>query len=217
MKVTTEGCLLGAIPDTGTAGKILDIGSGTGLLALMLAQRSTARITTVEADKDSFLQAKENITASPWSDRITIHHSTIQDFAGECSEKFDIIISNPPFYTNYLPSDDLQRNLARHTFSLSMGDLVSVVKSLLDGAGLFYVLYPPYEAGIFAQLADRSGLYPSKNFIIRNKPDGSIFRMITAYGRQKGTQQQSELVIRDEANEYTPAFRKLLKDYYLAF
>ncbi len=143
MKVTTEGCLLGAIAEKAGAEQILDIGSGTGLLALMLAQRTTAHITTVEADVDSFKQAKENIEESPWSSRVSIKNETIQDFAAQSTGRFDLIVSNPPFYTNYLPSDDLQLNLAKHTYSLSMNDLVEVEDKLMAAGGLFYVLYPP--------------------------------------------------------------------------
>lgn len=217
MKVTTEGCLLGAITEKAGAQQILDIGSGTGLLALMLAQRTTAQIATIEADHESYRQASENIAASPWSNRIVIKNETIQDFAAQCTGKFDLIVSNPPFYTNYLPSDDLQLNLAKHTYSLSMADLVAVVDKLLTDDGLFYVLYPPYEAGLFARMAEKHRLFPNKNVVIRNKPDGGIFRMITAYGRDKATHTQDQLVIRDGENAYTPEFVELLGAYYLAF
>lgn len=217
MKVTTEGCLLGAIAGKAGAKQILDIGSGTGLLALMLAQRLDGSITTIEADVESYQQAAANIFDSPWSRRIVLKNETIQDFAAHCTEKYDLIVSNPPFYTNYLPSDDLQRNLAKHTYSLSMGDLVTVVDKLLEDDGLFYVLYPPYEAGLFARMAERHRLFPNRNVVIRNKADGAIFRMITAYGRDKATHEQDQLVIRGEDNEYTPEFVKLLKEYYLSF
>ena len=217
MKVTTEGCLLGALAGKDGAIDMLDIGSGTGLIALMLAQRLTGHITTVEADADSCAQAIENVRQSPWSSRISVEHSSIQEFAVQTAKQFDLIVSNPPFYTNYLQSDNIKRNLAKHTYSLSMNDLVVVITKLLKTDGIFYVLYPPYEAGLFAQLAEKSRLYPHRNVIIRNKPDGSIFRMITAYGRNKVTCQQKELLIRNSDNIYSDDLKELLRDYYLAF
>jgi len=217
MKVSTEGCLLGAIADHDRSGSVLDVGTGTGLLALMIAQRTAGSITSVEADEDSCKQARLNIEASPWGKRIEVVHQTIQGFAENCSLAFDLIVSNPPFYTNYLPSDDIRRKLAMHTYSLSMDDLAAVVQKLLDKEGLFYVLYPAYEAGIFAQTASRHGLFPHKNFIIKNKPDGAIFRMITAYGKSKVANQQTGITIRDGQNDYTEEFRELMKPYYLNF
>jgi len=217
MKVSTEGCLLGALADHRKSGSVLDVGTGTGLLALMLAQRTAGNITSVEADGDSCKQARLNIEASPWGKRIEVVHQTIQNFAENCTSTFDLIVSNPPFYTNYLPSDDIRRKLAMHTYSLSMEDLAGVVEKLLSNDGLFYVLYPAYEAGIFAQTAGRQGLFPHKNFIIKNKPDGPIFRMITGYGKSKVVNQQTSITIRDVEGSYTEEFKELMSPYYLNF
>lgn len=215
MKVSTEGCLLGAVADCSGKTSILDIGGGTGLLALMVTQRSDAKVTTVEADSQAAEQALLNIGASPWAGRVAVVQQSIQDFAEKTTETFDLIISNPPFYTNYLPSDDIRRKLAMHTYSLSMTDLATVVAKLLTADGVFYVLYPAYEAGLFVQTARSLGLHPFENYVIRNKPDGPIFRMITSYAKDKRNSVQTELVIRDANDNYTKEFAELLKPYYL--
>ncbi|MEQ8687228.1 MAG: methyltransferase [Imperialibacter sp.] len=215
MKVSTEGCLIGAIATCGGDASVLDIGSGTGLLALMIAQRTNGKITSVEADGEAAAQALRNVESSPWRERVNIVNTTIQVFAEEAPECFDMIVSNPPFYTNYVPSDDVRRKLAMHTYSLSMKDLAAVVGKLLMPEGRFYVIYPAYEAGLFAQTAKLQGLHPLENHIIRNKEGGSIFRMITCYAKTEAKTTQSELVIRDDSNAYTAAFKKLLAPYYL--
>ncbi len=215
MKVSTEGCLLGAIAVGEQGVSILDIGTGTGLLALMLAQKLTGKVTSIEADQEAAEQAKVNVAASPWSGRVEVVHNTIQSYAANADVLYGLIVSNPPFYTNYLPSDDVRRRLAMHTYTMSMGDLLMAVISLLDTNGKFYVLYPAYEAGVFAQLARQKGLYPDENHIIRNKPGSSIFRMITCYTKQETQTIQRELVIRDHQGNYSEDFERLLRPYYL--
>lgn len=215
MKVSTEACLLGAIAEAASGASILDVGTGTGLLALMVAQRTDGNITSIEVDEEAVKQARDNIEASPWRQRIVLINDSIQHFAEQAESKYDLIISNPPFYTNYLPSDDIRRKLAMHTYSLSMEDLAGVVGKLLSPKGRFYVLYPAYEAGLFARTAEKHGLFPAENHIVRNKPDGPIFRMITCYGREPGRPAQKELVIRNSDEQYTPQFVELLKPYYL--
>lgn len=215
MKVSTEGCLLGAVVDCAEKARVLDIGGGTGLLSLMVAQRSGARVTAVEADARAAEQALLNVGASPWANRVAVVQQSIQDFANETAETFDLIISNPPFYTNYLPSDDIRRKLAMHTYSLSMTDLADVVGRLLTQDGVFYVLYPAYEAGLFAQKALPHGLYPFENYVIRNKSGGPIFRMITSYVKHKEKSIQTELAIRDANDNYSKEFAELLRPYYL--
>jgi len=145
MKVTTDGCLFGSLSPTLSEGegvlKVLDIGTGTGLLALMFAQKNqNAFIDAIEIDKDAFEQAAENITASPWADRINIIHADARNYS--FPQQYDIIISNPPFYENELKADDKKKNVAHHSDELSLAKLLIVIKNNLSPSGTFFLLLP---------------------------------------------------------------------------
>ncbi|MEL7147523.1 MAG: methyltransferase, partial [Bacteroidota bacterium] len=149
MKVTTDSCVFGALlKNILPVEKInlLDIGTGTGLLALMVAQlRPEARMTAVEVDVEAFRQAQENIGKSPWSDRITLVHQAVQEYQKTASKKFEVIISNPPFYAAHQHSLDSRRAKAHHTVTLSQADLAATVEHLLMPDGIFVVLLPSFE------------------------------------------------------------------------
>lgn len=217
MKVSTDACIQGAFTSYPKAQRILDIGSGTGLLALMLAQRHPeAHIDAVEIEPDAFAQAAENIAASPWAGRIIIHHLPVQAYAP--TALYDLIIANPPFYPNHLPSPNQQRRQAHHNDSLSFSELASACKSLLAPEGLCSILLPPRQAAEFRALAAQQGLYLVHELAIRESEAHQPHRNIQLYRplqtKNPGTEM---LTIRGEDQAYSQAFRQLLQPYYTIF
>ncbi len=215
MKVTTDACILGAYTSVKATKTILDIGTGTGLLSLMLSQRGIAKIDAIEIDESAYNQAVVNINNSIYKDKVTIHNTSIQDFI--TFNLYDLIISNPPFFQNHLKSETFSRNNSLHTDTLSFENLLSSVLRLLSFNGTFVVLLPMYESSIFEQLAIPQGLYPQKKLMIRHRKGSKILRIITTFGRLKKEIINEELIIKNPDESYTPDFQKLLKDYYLAF
>ena len=215
MKVTTDACILGAYTDCTKARNILDIGTGTGLLALMLAQKGEAKIDAVEMDKNAYNQTVTNIKGSVFKDKISVFNTSIQDFA--TLKSYDLIISNPPFFQNHLKSETLARNNSLHTDSLSFEDLLNSILRLLTFDGTFIVLLPAYQSSVFEQLSTSTGLYPQKKLTIRHRNDTKILRIITTFGRIKKEIIHEELIIKNPDESYSPDFQALLKDYYLIF
>lgn len=215
MKVTTDACILGAYVDTQKAKNILDVGTGTGLLALMLAQKSNAKINAVEIDENAYNQAVFNVKDSIFKDKITVFNTSIQDFV--TINSYDLIISNPPFFQNHLKSETLARNNSIHTDSLSFEDLLNAVLQLLSFNGTFVVLLPAYESSVFEQLSISKGIYPQKKLTIRHRKDTKILRIITTFGRTIKEIINEELIIKNPDESYSPDFQALLKDYYLIF
>src|SRR5664279_5608176 len=157
-KVGTDGVLLGAYADLTRVINILDIGSGTGLLSIMLAQRCEAMITAIEPDHDSFIQSCENVNLVEWQNRIKIINSALQNFNSE-NEKFDLIVSNPPYFTDSLKSPDPRKSAARHNDSLSSDDLLKGVIRLMKHDGRFQLILPYVEGNIFIAEANSYGLF----------------------------------------------------------
>jgi tRNA1Val (adenine37-N6)-methyltransferase len=215
MKVTTDACILGAYADVHEAKRILDIGTGTGLLTLMLAQRTEAKIEGVEIEEVSYNQAVENVERSIFKDKIKIHHTDIQSFISK--NQFDLIISNPPFFQNHLKAENQNRNNALHTDTLSFTDLISSVKRLLSSTGTFVVLLPAYESTVLEQLANQSGLFANKKLHIHHRQGSKILRIITTFGFLKTETIVEELTIKNPNESYTADFQRLLEDYYLIF
>jgi tRNA1Val (adenine37-N6)-methyltransferase len=219
MKVCTDACLFGSwVADKISLGQIspkhiLDIGSGTGLLSLMLAQKSTAAIDAVEIDPGAFQQASENITGSVWRDRIKIHHQSIIDFTSP--EKYDLIISNPPFYENDLKSEDEGRNKAMHDTALSFENLAKAIKNHLSESGNAAVLLPFHRVPIFEKALNAEGLYVQEKMNVAHSPKHPFFRSLLMIGFHKTDLQEAELMIRNGQHEYDENFKFLLKDYYL--
>ena len=214
MKVTTDGCLFGALIDPDQEGPILDIGTGTGLLSLMLAQRTLATIDGIEIDAGVAKQASENMTTSPWSSRLTTHHTSLQKF--EPRKKYKQIISNPPFFKNNSPSSSKKRTLAIHSDLLPMDNLLELSLRLLDQNGTLWLMYPPHEMSTFIKKAIDQGLYLQKQVLVANRPGEVPIRSVCSFAQlQSLSPIKTELSIRTEQNEYTDEFKVLLKDYYL--
>ncbi len=215
MKVCTDSCILGAWTSgkLERAEKILDIGTGTGLLALMLAQKSKAVIDGIESDPGSFIQATENILESPWSNRIRIIDGDVRHFS--FPYKYDFIISNPPFYESDLHSPDQKKNKARHEVSLTLDELITVIRSCLLKTGLFSILLPYHRAAYFERLAASNGFFLREKLTIRQTPKHQPFRVLFLYGQEKtGAFISDELTIKDSEGKYSREFAELLRDYY---
>lgn len=220
MKVCTDACVFGAWVDVEKVERILDIGAGTGLLSLMVAQRNkTACINAVEIDKEAFLQATENVADSPFQSQISVFNAAIQDFLPV--EKFDCIITNPPFFQSDLKSPDAKINLAHHADSLSFEDLLVAVKRLLLPTGVWNVLLPIDEGLVFQVLAEKSGWNMSRELTLYHQKGKKPFRKLMSFQHSELADYRpvsSELFIYEEDGKtYHSEFRKLLKDYYLQF
>ncbi|HMN88440.1 MAG TPA: methyltransferase [Saprospiraceae bacterium] len=217
MKVGTDGVLLGAWVDVSGVGTALDIGAGSGVIAIMLGQRaSEAHIHAVEIEREAFDQAQANMRQAPWSDRLAIFHTAIQDYAAQHSGKYDLIVSNPPFFSGGTFSHQADRNSVRHTVKLPHGDLLAAVRTLLHAEGRFGVVLPYIEGLRFQELARSYKLYASRILEVRPKQEKPVERLLMQFEKQERQPQLEELVIQhDSPNEWTEAYRALTGAFYL--
>ncbi len=215
MKVGTDAVLLGAWANIADVGTILDIGTGSGVIALMLAQRSTALIDAVEIDNVSSQQAKENVNRSKWVGRVLINAVSLQHFV-ECSNKtYDLIVSNPPYFVDSLKSDNPLRNIARHNDSLPFEELARCVVTLLNKNGHFCMILPEPESNVFGVIALKKGLFCVKKTFVLPKNNRSNVRVLTEYSFNKQTIVSDYIVLRNEDNTYTKQYIEFTKDFYL--
>jgi tRNA1Val (adenine37-N6)-methyltransferase len=216
MKVGTDGVLLGVFVDTRDAGSILDVGTGCGLIALMLAQRCKARITGIDIDGDSVSEAMFNGRNCPWSDRLTFIHSPLQDFAARHTEEFDLIVSNPPFFMQSLRSPDESRNLARHDLSLSHEDLFRGTARLLRPNGRCLLILPYSHFAATVTIAAKNKLYPKTRMVIHPKVSAPPNRMIVEFVMDlKVPCETRSFIIRDQDGAYTEEYREKTGDFYV--
>jgi tRNA1Val (adenine37-N6)-methyltransferase len=221
MKVCTDACLFGAWSAADvqiqSAKNILDIGSGTGLLSLMLAQQSNAHITAIEIEDGAFHQTKANFNLSPWKDRLNVVHSSIQNYAAKNKESlFDCIITNPPFYEGDLNSPDNAKNLAAHSTALPWDVLAKAAASLLQENGAWYVLVPTLRAYTIQKLALKDGLQLSEECLMYNDAKHLPIRAMLKFVKQKEAAiQRNKIVIKNADQSYTSEFANYLKNYYL--
>jgi tRNA1Val (adenine37-N6)-methyltransferase len=217
MKVCTDACLFGAYVanelQNSTAKNILDIGTGTGLLSIMLAQKINAAIDTVEIDETAFNQAKENIAQSPWKEKINIFNSDIAEF--KTNKKYDYIISNPPFFESDLKSDDEKKNFAKHDTSLTLTGLLNSVATHLSEDGFFAVLLPYHRSIYFEEESSKLNFYLTKKILVKQTSKHDYFRAMLIFSRIKSATVTYEITIKNEAGNYNTEFIELLKDYYL--
>ncbi|MCP9753581.1 methyltransferase domain-containing protein [Lacihabitans sp. CCS-44] len=218
MKVCTDSCLFGSLIATENKKNALDIGCGTGLLSLMVAQKNQKiQITALEIDQNAVLDATENIQESPFANQITLHHQTVQDFAKKSDNKFDLIFCNPPFYQNNLKSDKIDKNIAHHAETLTFNDLAKCIDILLEENGSAWILLPPFEMREFISLVEERKLYVSKRYEIRHDENKPVFRVIIELKRAKAVLEEISLINIYENKQYSPIFAELLRDYYLIF
>lgn len=217
MKIGTDGVLLGAwTPLINNPYSILDIGTGTGIIALMLAQRSQAeQIDAIEIDDEAYEQATENFENSPWNDRLYCYHAGLDEFVEEVDEEFDLIVSNPPFYTDDFKSGNEQRDTARFEDALPFEELVEAADFFLSENGIFSVIVPFKEEDRFIALAKDRALFPLKMTRVKGTPDSEIKRSLLAFSRIIQSPIQDELTIEITRHQYTPEYKALTKDFYL--
>lgn len=215
-KVGTDGVILGALADVAAAERILDIGTGTGLIALMMAQRSGAEITAIEPDHDSCIQAKENAENSKWSGRIEVLETDLQSYFP--SRKFDLIVSNPPYFRDSIRNPDPRKSVARHNDFLPSSDLLKGVSRLLEDKGTFQLILPYAEGNVFIAEAAGSGFYCNSILKIKPMPDSEVRRLVLVFGRYKQKLTEKFLTIEHgRRHEFTDEYVELTRDYYLKF
>ncbi len=218
MKIGTDGVLLGAwTPIDNNPKSVLDIGTGTGIIALMLAQRCNAdQIDALEIDENAYEQAVDNFENSPWSDRLFCFHAGLDEFVEEPEEEYDLIISNPPFYTDDFRSENEQRDLARFQEAMPFEDLAEAADLLLSENGIFSVIIPFNEEDRFIELCANVELFPIKITRVKGAQNTKIIRSLLAFKRfELAVLTSDELVIEISRHEYTPEYIALTKDFYL--
>jgi tRNA1Val (adenine37-N6)-methyltransferase len=216
MKVCTDACLFGALITNFQlpVANCLDIGTGTGLLSLMIAQKNNEiKIDAIEIDAQAAEQATENIAASPWADRIQVFNADIVTFIPD--KQYDCIVSNPPFFEDDLLSANKAKNNAKHNTALSLTQLLIVVDSCLTLHGFFAVLLPYHRVTYFIEESVKTGLHLSKQILVKQTMKHKFFRGILFFSGKETAPQFSEITIKDTLHNYTPEFSELLKDYYL--
>lgn len=218
MKIGTDGVLLGAwCPVDNNPFSILDIGAGTGILSLMLAQRSHAeQIDSLEIDEDAYEQAVDNFENSPWGDRLFCFHAGLDEFVEEPEDEYDLIVSNPPFYSEDFKTDNSQRDLARFQDAMPFEDLVEAADLLLSENGVFAVIIPYKEEERFIDLCAEVELFPIKITRVKGSHKTAIIRSLLAFKRfELPVLKADELIIEINRHEYTDEYIELVKDFYL--
>lgn len=219
MKIGTDGVLLGAwtsldhFPES-----ILDVGTGTGLIALMLAQRSPAPlIDALEIDDDAYEQAVENFEQSDWGDRLFCYHAAFDEFVEEMQdeEKYELIVSNPPFYSEDYTSENSSRNKARFTEALPFPDLLEGVSKLLSSEGVFCTIIPFKEEKEFLALAEKRSLFPHKITRVKGSENSEIKRSLLQFGFTKVETEETALILEISRHNYTEDYKSLVSPFYL--
>jgi tRNA1Val (adenine37-N6)-methyltransferase len=216
MKVGTDGVLLGAWTQPGNARTVLDLGTGTGLIALMIAQKSNAVIDAIDIDKPATEQAEENFCLSPWAGRLNSIHESIQLYSEQTTRRYDLIVSNPPYFMGAHPAPDEARNVARHMDdSLSIEELTACVKKLLEPHGRFCVILPFMEGMKFLEYAETHGLFANHLTKVKTKSDKTEKRLMMEFELVRKSMTEDELTIQEADDTYTDQYIQLTKDYYV--
>lgn len=217
MKIGTDGVLLGAwAPINQGVSSILDVGTGTGVIALMLAQRSAAEIIdAIEIDENAYEQAVDNFENSSWGDRLFCYHASFQEFIQEFDESYDLIVSNPPFYTDTYKSADAHRNRARFEDSLPFHHVVTGAAHLLSDQGRLAVIIPNKEEQAFIDMAKKVSLYPHKITRVKGIAHADTKRSLVSFGFDKVPVVTDFLILEISRHQYTKAYKTLVKEFYL--
>lgn len=220
MKVTTDACLFGAWcakeiknDRKEITTSLLDIGSGSGLLSLMVAQKNNGTVEAIELDEEAAQQSIDNISSSPWRDRITVRNEDVLQF--NFSHLYDVILSNPPFYENELSSTNTKKNTAHHGEGLKLSELARLIKKQLAPTGIFYLLLPYKRAQEAEKILERENLFIRKKVFVSQSTSQNPFRIMLRGGHNNSVQQEERISITNEDRQYTKEFISLLSDYYL--
>jgi len=219
MKVGTDAVLLGSWTDTSESHFILDIGTGTGILALMLAQRSKAAIDAIDIEESACIQARENIKASPWENRIKIHHVPLQEFAKSTDRKYDLIVSNPPYFIDSSKASGIERSISRHTDLLPFDELIDSALSLMSSNAKFCLILPLKEGKLFRGMAEAKNLFLTRILRVRGSVDqDTVKRLLMQFELvKKPLKEESIAIERKKRHHYTEEYKELTKEYYLGF
>lgn len=216
MKVGIDGVLLGAWASVDNCQRILDIGTGTGLIALMIAQRCDALIDAIDIAPDAILQATENINLSPWKNRITLHEIAVQNYSSELKDGYDLIVSNPPYFVNSTKSPLENRSAARHTDTLTHEELLEHACKMLNPNGRICFILPIIEGQACINYAFKLGLSSTKIVTVFPKPNAPAKRLLLEFSFIKSETITTDLVIESaERHQYSEEFTQLAKDFYL--
>lgn len=215
MKVSTDACIQGAwTPIEGYVKRVLDVGAGTGLLSLMLAQRNEGiMINGIELDENAARQAMDNVVASGWAGRINIVQGDIRDYVFH--EKYDLIICNPPFFINSLLGDTEERNNARHTLNLNYEDILALFEKAMSEEGYASVLLPVQEYEVWKALLGKNAWFVNRTLFVKPRENRKANRVVSLCSRKAGNILKDELIIYEEANKYTTIAKQLLSPFYL--
>ena len=218
MKVGTDGVLLGAWANVSGSDYILDIGTGTGLIAIMMAQRTSAKIDAVEIDQAAYRQALQNVSKCKWKDRIDIYDQSFQKFSKLQQERYDLIITNPPYFVNALQAPDKKRTHARHAHSLNFDDILNGSKKLLKETGRLSLILPFSEGMKFQERASTYDLFCIRKTHIKPLPDKDPKRLLMEFSPKKEPLTEDYLVIENnKRHHYTQEYKELTKKFYLYF
>lgn len=219
MKVGTDAVLLGAWVFPNGSKQILDIGTGTGVVALMLAQKTDAHIDAIDIDNNAFSQASQNASESKFSNQISVIHSSLQEYSKIADKKYNLIVTNPPYFEQSLKSIDEQRSFARHADVLPFEELIDGVIKLLDQKGKFCLILPTLEAEKFRVLAQKRGLFLSKLLRVKSKVNKDTDKRHLMQFEFTPTEfsEKTIAIELDERHQYTDDYKQLTKDYYLNF
>ncbi|MBI3500206.1 MAG: methyltransferase [Bacteroidetes bacterium] len=216
MKISTDSVLIGAWVDSGKAKKILDIGTGTGVISLMLAQRSSAQIDAIDIDANSCKQAEINFSQSKWKERLQAHHSSLQEFFPK--EKYDIIVSNPPYFPCPLSHEKKEGAQARFRHKLSFVELAENVLRLLASKGSFYVIFPVHEGAYFTNEAEKRNLFLTNYMWVKTTSRKKFpKRILMRFEFFKKEIQDDNLLVIQSENNFTSDYKQLTKEFYLHF
>jgi tRNA1Val (adenine37-N6)-methyltransferase len=215
-KVGTDGVLLGASADISNVSRILDIGTGTGIVAIMLAQRCIADIVAIEPDHDSFIQCLENVDGCSWKERIRVENTALKDYKSD--EKFDLIVTNPPYFSDSLKNPDPRKSNSRHNDSLTNDELLKGVARLMEESGRLQVIMPYVEGNLLIAEAHDYGFYCNSILKIRPLPTSEIRRMILTFSKHRLNPTERYLTIEHgKRHEFTEEYINLTKEFYLKF
>jgi len=218
MKVGIDGVLLGAWVDIENCQRILDIGAGTGLISIMLAQRSQAEIDAVEIDQNAFEEACFNVKNSPWPEKIQVKYCSFQDYVISCTLKYNLIISNPPYFDNSVPAKTESRTQARNSEFLSLKELIFGTKQLLSDDGHLVLIFPFDRKDELICIALEYNLHIHRLMNVRPNPLKKHHRVLISFGQYKKPYQEEELMLRERGEStYSNQYQEIVKDFYLKF
>jgi tRNA1Val (adenine37-N6)-methyltransferase len=216
MKINTDGVLLGAMVQHENPKRILDIGTGTGVIALMLAQRfASAQVHAVEIDEQASATAKRNFEHSAFSKRLSVAHIAIEQY--HHPEKFDLIVANPPFFVNDYKNAEPKKEIARHASNTFFAELIKKVDELLNDDGYFWFVLPIKQADEVVCRGEELGLYEMKRISLHSDVSKPEFRRIICLGRGRADLGKEDFIIYEREKKYTKAYEALLKDFFLAY